>query len=121
MRTPYTAVAVRTFGIILVLVGFVPVVLFALGSLVPSADVGVFPDPSWLRSAQSWLYARKIWWAPSAGLIFALPGLIAMYVGALIARRQEPLFDAATARTHDARRRIRQYASERIEPTLGPD
>jgi hypothetical protein len=125
MNTPFRALVVHTFGIVLVLAGFVPVVAFAIGTLVPAAEasamLGYFPDMSWLSSAERWLQARRIGWAPSPGLIFALPGLILMYLGAAIARRQEPVFDAEQARRRDAQRRLRQYSpSERIEPTLGP-
>ncbi len=119
------ALAARTFGLILLLAGFVPVVAFAVGTLVPAAEasamLGFFPDMSWLSSAESWLHARRIRWTPSPGLIFALPGLILMYLGAAIARRQETVFDAEQARRRDAQRRVRQYGpSERVEPTLGP-
>ena len=111
------------FGILLVLAGFVPVLAFALGSLLPGAEasamLGYFPDLPWLGSAQTWLDARRIKWAPSAGLVFALSGMAVMALGAAIAQRQRPLLEAMRARKEDARRRRRQYGpAERIEPTL---
>ena len=121
----YRALAARTLGIILLLAGFIPVVAFAVGTLVPAAEasamLGFFPDLSWLSSTEAWLNARRIRWAPSPGLVFALPGLVLMYLGAAIADRQKLLLDAAQARRREAQRRMRQYGSgERIEPTLGP-
>jgi hypothetical protein len=114
------------FGIALVLAGFVPVLVFTLGSLLPGAEasalLGVFPDLSWLSGIESWLHKRKVRWAPSPGLLFALPGLVAMLLGAAIARSQRPALDAVKARKQDARRRRQQYGpSERIEPTLRRD
>lgn len=122
MSTQHRAFAARTFGIVLLLSGFIPVVAFAIGTLVPAAEasamLGFFPDVSWLGGAETWLRSRAIRWAPSAGLVFALPGLIVMYLGAAIVRRQDIGVDTAQASRLDAQRRIRQY--ERIEPTLGP-
>ena len=113
------------FGIVIVLAGFVPVLLFALGSLLPGAEassmLGFFPDLPWLDTAGTWLHSRRIKWAPSPGLLFALSGLGAMYLGAFIASAQRPRFDAMRARRQDARRRAPLYGGgERIEPTLGP-
>jgi hypothetical protein len=122
MSTHHTAFAARTFGIVLLLSGFLPVVAFAIGTLVPAAEasamLGFVPDVSWLGGAETWLRSRAIRWAPSPGLLFALPGLIVMSLGAAVVRRQEIRVDTAQARRLDAQRRIRQY--ERIEPTLGP-
>jgi hypothetical protein len=107
------------FGFLLVLAGFLPVVLFALGSLVPDTGLGPFPDISWLSEVERWLSSRRIRWAPSSGLVFALPGLALMYLGAAIARVQEAEIDALRNRRQDARRRVRQYGPmDRIEPTL---
>jgi drug/metabolite transporter (DMT)-like permease len=114
------------FGVALVFVGFAPVVVFSLGSLLPSAEasamLGVFPEMSWLSGAESWLAKRRIKWSPSAGLVFALAGLALMYLGATIARWQRGMLDAIKARRRDARRRAHLYGSrfERVEPTLGP-
>ena len=111
------------FGIVLVLVGLVPVLLFSLGTLLPSAEastlLGVFPDLPWLSTAEKWLFSRKVKWAPSAGLLFALLGLGVMYLGAFVARYQKPTLESLEARRRDARRRMSQYGpSERVEPTL---
>lgn len=110
-------------GVLVVLAGFLPVLLFALGSLLPGAEasalLGVFPDVSWLSDVERWLVVRRVHWAPSAGLLFALPGLAAMYLGAAIARSRQAALDAMNMRAQDARRRVRQYGPmERIEPTL---
>jgi hypothetical protein len=107
------------FGFLLVLAGFFPVVLFALASLLPGADVPAFPDVSWLSEVERWLNVHRIRWAPSAGLAFALPGLAVMYLGAALARSQDAALDAMRRRAQDARRRMRQYGPmDRIEPTL---
>jgi hypothetical protein len=116
----------RLFGIALVLVGLVPVFVFTLGSLLPGAEasamLGVFPDFSWLSGIDAWLHKRRVPWAPSSGLLFALPGLAAMLLGAAIVRWQQPALDAMQARREDARRRRREYGTdERIEPTLRID
>jgi len=114
----YRAKAAEVLGIMLVLTGFIPVALFALGSLIPAAEasamLGLFPEIPWLD-------AHKIRWAPHAGVAFALAGIAVMLVGSAIARRQQPVFDALRARAAEARRRARLYGNaERVEPTLGP-
>ena len=110
-------------GIVLVLAGLVPVLLFSAGTLLPSAEastlLGVFPELPWLGIAEKWLYSRKVKWAPSTGLLFALLGLGVMYLGAFVARYQKPTLESLEARRRDAQRRRQQYGpSERIEPTL---
>ena len=110
-------------GIALVLAGLAPALVFTLGTLLPGAEastmLGFFPDLSWLGSAETWLSARRIRWAPSTGLVFALLGVAAMFLGAALARWQRAALDAASARRADARRRRQQYgAMNRIEPTL---
>ena len=123
------AAAAQVLGIVLLLAGLVPVVLFVLTTLLPSADatavLGLLPEVpgDWLSAAERWLRAHKVIWAPQAGLLYALPGLGVMLLGAAIARRQAPVLDAMQARRADARRRVQQYRGggpERIEPTLGP-
>ena len=117
--------AARLLGIVLVLAGFLPVLLFTLGSLLPVAEasdmLGLLPSlPSdWLSTAETWLRTHRIRWSPQAGLVFALPGILVMALGAVIVRRQRPVFEAMDARRQDALRRVRQYQpAERIEPTL---
>lgn len=122
------AKAAEVLGIVLVLAGFIPVVLFALGSLMPAAEasamLGFLPTlpPDWLSAAETWLRAHRIPWMPPAGLVVALPGVLVMRLGAAIAKRQTPVLDAIHARREDARRRVRLYRgeTERLEPTLGP-
>ena len=111
------------FGVALLLAGFVPVLVFCAGSLLPDADasslLGLFPQVPWLGGAESWLHARRIRWAPSPGLLCAVPGLLLMMLGAAIARWQHGVLDAMQGRREDAWRRRRQYgAMDRIEPTL---
>jgi hypothetical protein len=109
------------FGWLLVLAGFLPVLVFALGPLLPGVDLGAFPELSWVSNFGRWLNARRIRWAPSSGLLFALLGLALMYLGAAIARAQEEALEAMRFHAWDARRRKRQYGPmQRIEPTLGP-
>lgn len=110
------------FGWLLVLAGFLPVLLFALGPLLPGPDLGAFPDLSWLSNLERWLNARRIRWAPSSGLLFALLGLAAMYLGAALARAQDAALEVMRFHRWEARRRMRQYGPmmQRIEPTLGP-
>jgi hypothetical protein len=109
------------FGWLLVLAGFLPVVLFALGPFLPGADLGAFPDLSWVSNFGRWLSTRRIRWVPSTGLLYALLGLAAMYLGAALARAQEEALDALRFQAWEARRRKRQYGPmQRIEPTLGP-
>lgn len=119
----------RLFGIVLVLAGFAPVLLFSLGVLLPAEEAPAVLDllpaiPSdWLSTAEAWLRAHKIRWSPQAGLVFALPGILVMGLGAAIAKSQAPVLHANRARNEDARRRVPQYrgVTERQEPTLGPD
>ncbi len=116
--------ALQVFGIVLVLIGFVPVVIFSVAVLPPSADAaavfGLLPEvPStWVSSVHTWLRAHRIFWAPHPGLLYALPGLALMWAGARVVRWTKPEFDAAQARRQDARRRVHVYGMERIEPTL---
>lgn len=118
----------RLLGIALVLAGFLPVLLFTLGSLLPVAEasdlLAVLPAiPSdWLSTAEIWLRAHRIPWAPQGGLVFALPGILVMALGAALAKRQMPALHAMHARKEDARRRVPLYRQmERVEPTLGPE
>lgn len=113
------------FAFAVAVAGFIPVVLFAFGSLLPGAEassmLGVFPELPWLDTAGTWLHSRRIKWAPPPGLLFALAGLGVMYCGAFLANRQADRMEALRARRQDARRRAPLYGSrERIEPTLGP-
>jgi hypothetical protein len=132
----FVARLARLVGFALVLAGFASVLLFSLGSLLPAEEasemLGLLPAiPSqwlstveaWLRIAEAWLRAHKILWSPQAGLVFALPGLLVMTLGAAIAKRQMPVLHANRARKDDARRRVPLYrgATVRREPTLGPD
>ena len=116
--------AVQVFGIVLVLIGYVPVLLFSVAALMPSADAaavfGLLPEvPStWVSTSHGWLRAHRIAWAPHPGLLYALPGLALMWLGAWVVGRTHPVLDADQARRDDARRRLQQYGVERIEPTL---
>src|SRR4051812_31948569 len=107
------AKAGRLFGTALVFAGLVPVLVFAVGSLVPSAEasamLGFFPDLPWLSGIEDWLHARPLRWSPPTGLIYALPGLAVMFLGATVSKRQDPTLDAERARRADALRRAPFY------------
>jgi hypothetical protein len=116
--------ATRVLGIVLVLLGFVPVLLFSVAALMPSADAaavfGLLPEvpPTWVSVVHGWLRAHLILWAPHPGLLYALPGVALMWLGAWVVRGTQPVFDADQARRQDAQRRKPLYGTERIEPTL---
>jgi len=119
------AALARFFGMTLALAGLLPVLAFAVGSLVPAAEasamLGFFPELPWLAAVEHWLQVRRVRWSPPNGLVYAVPGLALMFLGAWISNRQRPALDAARARRADARRRAHLYGSpQRVEPTLGP-
>lgn len=117
-------------GIALLLAGFLPVVLFVGGSLLPAAEaapaLNLYPEipPEWANKAERWLKARRIHWRPGpehAGLAFAALGFLVMLLGAAIVKYQAPRLDAARRKKQDALRRAQQYRQEsRAEPTF-PD
>ena len=126
MRPPSAgkARAVRVFGVALALAGFVPVLLFAVGTVLPAAEasamLGYFPNLPWLAGIDQWLHFRRVRWSPPIGLVYALPCLALMFFGATIAKRQDPKLAAERARRADALRRAPLYGRmERVEPTLG--
>lgn len=118
---------VGLFAIGLVLAGLVPVLSFIGHSLLPGAKVlDFFPQfpTAWLMNAEAWLPAYKVPWFLAdllPGLAFALLGLGAMALGALIAKRQAAALDAERRRVEDGLRRVHQYRDgSRLEPFIGP-
>lgn len=120
--------AAQLFGFVLALAGFLPVLAFACRALLPAAEASVLPSflgefaPAWASAAESWLQSRRIRFLSSSaisGLAFALPGLLLMLAGALLAGHNRAILDAHRMRKEDARRRVQHYRGERVEPTLG--
>lgn len=117
--------AARVVGIALLLAGFAPVLVFAIGSLLPAAQTSAalpfFPELPWLAAFEQWLHSRRVRWSPPSGLVYALPGLALMFLGAALAHAQRPALEAERARKADARRRAHLYGGgQRIEPTFRP-
>jgi hypothetical protein len=124
------AKAAWLLGFLVVLAGFVSVLLFIGQAL---AGIAVLPDalpqvPSaWLDAGTARLpLALRHWMAhvlPS-GFGVGVLGLLAMMLGAAIARRQIPVLEAEKRGAEDRLRRVRQYAGGnagdgRIEPYIG--
>ncbi|MFN2645892.1 MAG: hypothetical protein ABR570_12960 [Burkholderiales bacterium] len=124
------AKAAWTFGLVVVLVGFVPVLLFVGQSL---AGISLLPDGlpqfpnAWLEALAARLSLAQRIWMPRTlppGLALAVAGLLAMMLGAVIARRQAAVLEAEKRETEDRLRRVRQYelgghADGRIDPYIG--
>jgi hypothetical protein len=120
------AKAVWLLGFGVVLAGLATVLFFVCQSLLPGARVPhLVPQLStaWLEQATrhpplykfSWLLAGV-----NAELAFAVLGLLAMILGAAIARRPIAALEAARSESEDRLRRVRQYMSDdRIEPYIG--
>jgi hypothetical protein len=107
------AKAVRLFGFVVMLAGFVPVLL-----LIAQSALGVLPP------LPGWPPLDRFVWIPSqlqAWLITAVVGLAVMALGAAVARRQMSVLQAAARHREDSLRRTHQYSvEERIEPYIGP-
>ena len=107
--------ALWTFGFVLTLVGFVPVLAFVLRALLPAAAAAVqLPDMHvpWAVATETWFLARKVTLVTSelvTGLVVALPGMLLMALGAWIARRQTSALAAGKLRQQDALRRAQHY------------
>ena len=118
-------------GFALLFAGFLPVVLFVGGSLLPAAEaapaLSLYPEipPEWAAKAERWLKVRRIHWRPGpehAGLAFAALGFLVMLLGAAIAKHQAPRLEAARWKKQDALRRAQQYRQEgRAEPAFVSD
>jgi hypothetical protein len=128
---PLRAKAAWTLGFVVVLAAFVPVLLFIAQSL---TGLTLLPDGlpqfsnAWLDGFAARLPFSARSWMPRTlppGLAVALLGLLAMVIGAAIARRQVEVLDAHKRGMEDRLRRVRQYAGgadaleERIEPYIG--
>jgi hypothetical protein len=109
------AQALWVFGLVLTVIGFLPVMVFVLRALLPSAAAAVpLPDVHvpWAVSVETWFLARKVTLVTSelvTGLVIALPGVALMALGAWIAQRQGPALEAGKLRREDALRRARHY------------
>ena len=103
------------FGLVLTMIGFLPVMAYVLRALLPSAAAAVpLPDVHvpWAVSMETWFLARKVTLVTSelvTGLVIALPGVALMALGAWIAQRQRPALEAGRLRQEDALRRARHY------------
>jgi hypothetical protein len=110
-----SARAFWAFGLILTLIGFLPVMAFVLRALLPSAAAAVaLPEVHvpWAVAVETWFLARKVTLVTSGlvtGLVIALPGVVLMALGAWIAQRQKPALEAGRQRREDALRRARHY------------
>jgi hypothetical protein len=119
-------------GFALALVGLLPVLLFALLSLLPGAQasaplLGLLPEFSapWLAETKLGALLRKASAIPASlhgAFLLALAGVGVMALGKWLADRQAPVFEAARLRREDALRRVRYYRDgSRIEPSMGLD
>lgn len=127
-RIARRARALWLLGLALLFAGFLPVVVFVGGSLLPAADaapaLSLYPEipPEWASKAERWLKVRRIHWRPGpehAGLALAALGFLAMLLGAAIAKLQGPRLEAARRKKQDALRRAQQYRQEgRTEPSF---
>lgn len=120
----HRARAFHLFGSALAIVGFLPVLLFLGHSFLPAA--GEFPW-AWLMNAQLnaelWLPVERmrILNGLDMGLVLAVLGVIAMALGAMIARLQTAALVAGKQQRADRLRRVQQYrADSQVEPFIGP-
>jgi hypothetical protein len=101
----------RKFGIAMMLAGLMPVLWFTSRSLTP---------------AKAYVPALPLEWVPKIAqpsyleLAVALAGFAILWLGAWIARRQQPVFEAHERDTQDRQRRVQQYGGDgRVEPYIG--
>jgi hypothetical protein len=107
--------AIRLFGAALVFAGFLAVLLFVGHSLVPAAKQFA---PAWLTADLS-LAVRGMRIGLDLGLIFAVLGVGAMALGAVIVRSQTASLDALKERQGDRLRRVPLYRDDKVEPYIG--
>jgi hypothetical protein len=107
---------IRLFGAALVFAGFLAVLLFVGHSLVPAAKQFA---PAWLTLDLT-LAVRGMRIGLDLGLIFAVLGVGAMALGAVIVRWQTASLDALKERQGDRLRRVPLYREDKVEPFIGP-
>ena len=120
----HRARAFHLFGTALALAGFIPVVMFIGHAFLP--DAKQFPW-AWLMdarlNAELWLPLERmrILNGLDVGLVLAVLGVIAMALGATIARLQTAALVAGKQQRADRLRRVQQYrADNQVEPFVGP-
>ncbi len=120
----HRARAFHLFGTALALAGFFPVVMFIGHTFLP--DAKEFPW-AWLMdaklNAELWLPLERmrILNGLDVGLVLAVLGVVAMALGAIIARLQMAALDAGKEQRADRLRRVQQYrADTQVEPFIGP-
>ncbi|HYN13486.1 MAG TPA: hypothetical protein VET51_12675 [Burkholderiales bacterium] len=119
----HRARAFHLFGTALAFAGFLPVLLFIGHSFLPAAEE--FPW-AWLMNAELnaelWLPVERmrILNGLDIGLVLAVLGVVAMALGATIARLQMAALDAGKERRADRLRRVQQYRNDsQLEPFIG--
>jgi hypothetical protein len=148
MKAWFSLLKARTvffFAVVLVAAGLVPVLylvalfVWQIAARVQAGSWVPFPA-TLLFSEHSFAFIPEFpWVAPKVlalildrlhlGLVFALPGLVVMAFGVLVALRQKALIRALKQRAEDRLRRVREYRREgsgadyrdgRREPFIGP-
>ena len=122
MNSVHRARAAWLFAFVLALVGFAPVLLFVMQSLLPLASAAAVPDlvPE-LAPGKQVVLPQKLAWLPAERLpelALAVLGVMVMIIANTIALRQNYAFYEEGRRRADARRRVHHYRAERVEPTL---
>jgi hypothetical protein len=101
----------RVLGATLMLVGLAAIFWLLARSVSPSPV------------AETLIPLRRIAWLPASSisaLIFSLPSLALMWLGATLITRQKEVLEANRRETQDRLRRVREYGSDgRIEPFIG--
>jgi len=120
----HRARAFHLFATALALAGFVPVLMFIGHSFLPAAKEFLW---AWLMNAELnaelWLPVERlrILNGLDIGLVLAVLGVVAMALGAIIARRQRAALEAGKELRADRLRRVQQYrADTQVEPFIGP-
>lgn len=101
----------RVLGATLMLVGLAAIFWLVARSISPSPV------------ADALIPLRRIAWIPASSisaLVFSLPSLAVMWLGATLIARQKEVLEANQRETQDRLRRVREYGSDgRIEPFIG--
>jgi hypothetical protein len=101
----------RVLGATLMLVGLAAIFWLVAKSITPSPV------------AEPLMPLRRLAWIPSSSLfalVFSLPSLAIMWLGATLITRQNAVLEAHQRETQDRLRRVREYGGDgRIEPYIG--